>query len=158
MPESFTEDEFLVILDHYFSIKEAGELDADGLSEKLHTLDAVPSPTHPAHHRTGDGLRNVIGRFAAVDRDPPTVLASYAERLASQPLTEYRRIWDEYAGDPDAVRLRATQLFSSPMPGGAGEARRSSSGVSTTGSKRSTVSTAAKSTAGSQHRPPIPSF
>jgi hypothetical protein len=79
VPESFTEDEFLVILDHYFTIKEGGELDADGLSEKLHTLDAVPNPAHPAHHRRGEGLRNVIGRFAAVDPDPPAALASYPE-------------------------------------------------------------------------------
>jgi hypothetical protein len=40
--------------------------------------------------------------------------------LGSQPLTEYHRIWEEYAGDSDAVRLGATHLLSSQVPSAAG--------------------------------------
>jgi hypothetical protein len=120
MPEPFTEEEFVVILDHYFLIKEGAPPHFSALSDKLRNLDAIPDPAFPRHHRTGVGLRNVIGRFAAVDPDPPAVLASYAERLEPGPLVEYRRIWDQYAGDPDAVRLKATQLLNDPVsPAGA---------------------------------------
>ena len=116
MAEPFTEEEFLIILDHYLSIGDHSPMDENGLSEKLRAFGAIANPSQPEHHRTGQGLRRVIGRFAAVDSDPPTALKSYAERLSSEPLHDYRRIWDQYEHDREAVRSKACLLYTSPSP------------------------------------------
>jgi putative restriction endonuclease len=112
MPARFTEEELIIILDHYLTVRASGNLDARGLSEKLGSFEAIPNPPDPEHHRTPDGLRRVIGRFAAVDPDVPPGLESFTDELGDEALTHYRNIWDQYGSDPSSVRRKAAQLMS----------------------------------------------
>ncbi len=101
MPNPFTDNELNVILAHYLDVKNGELRNEAGLSERLIELGEFPEPAEPGHHRTPDGLRNAIGRFAAVDPDPPETLKSYSDRFEGEPLQEYRRIWQEFGDEGD---------------------------------------------------------
>ncbi|HEX4805066.1 MAG TPA: hypothetical protein VFU94_04125 [Conexibacter sp.] len=113
MPQPFTRDELVVLLDHHLR-RSAGEpIDGQALSRRLRALPANADRPSAEAFRTPDGVMRAVRRFDAYarggdDRDSP----------------HYRAVWDRYAHDPEALSAAVAQAEGKapldPVPHGTG--------------------------------------
>lgn len=113
MPQSFTEDELVVLLDHYLRRAAGESIDGHALSRRLRTLNGNRGLPSSEAFRTPDGVMRALRRFDVYsqgrnDRDSP----------------RYRAVWERYAHDPEAraaavARVEAVTPLG-PLPRGVG--------------------------------------
>jgi len=113
MPQSFTEDELVVLLDHYLRRTSGEPIDGHALSRRLQALHANRDLPSDQAFRTPDGVMRALRRFDVYsrggnDRDSP----------------HYRAVWERYAHDPEALAGAVAQVDADtplgPLPRGAG--------------------------------------
>jgi hypothetical protein len=107
---AFTEQELVLVLDYFLANARGEPRSLDELSSTLRGLGVHRNPGDPVAFRNVEGLARAARRFrfyegTGIDRDTVT----------------YRRVWERYAADPNALRAAVASANRGTGTGSAGD-------------------------------------